>query len=40
MPAPLSADWTGMRAMYVKGVPAKQIAEQTGISFVDLKSIT
>ena len=33
----LSADWSAFKAMYVKGVPAKQIAEQTGISFDALR---
>src|SRR5436190_506300 len=37
MPAPIAADWSALRAMYVKGVPAKQIAEQAGISFPALR---
>lgn len=38
MPKPLNADWDGCKALYLKGVTLKDVALQTGVSYVALRA--
>lgn len=38
MSTAIAPDWPGIKAMYIRGLPAKQIAEQTGVSFGALRA--
>ena len=38
MPKPISADWGALKALYLKGMTLPDIARQTGVSYVALRT--